>query len=233
MDPCPIPINVCKLQESNETKIEETFKEIHEKFIKVQQESKSLRVEVKKMEHEVSRLEKEEHCLESKNKVLEEEIAQLRSQTEEAVNAEELLKWKMYKINLIREFEQKNNEPAYKIIQEQKEHSEDVVIETEEIDQIPVPIEKGYVSEMEAKIAQLKDEIEKEKQNIQMTDPKLLTNMKMLEKRNAALLIRYQRQIGEATRRYRQTLAEVNSLKRILAVKSSMLADTCDPAPKK
>jgi hypothetical protein len=156
-------------------------------------------------------------CLDSKNKVLEEEILLQQAQTEEVTGTTEELKWKMFKLKLIKEFETEHNEGVNKVIRENNVTSNPPPLEFMETRQNLNTETKTKGREIIEKIAQLKEEIETQKRAIQMTDPKLLINTKMLEKRNVALLTRYQRQLSEATARYRQTQSEVSSLRRMLA----------------
>uniref|UniRef100_A0A1B6GMF2 Uncharacterized protein n=1 Tax=Cuerna arida TaxID=1464854 RepID=A0A1B6GMF2_9HEMI len=218
-------IDVCEKLETNQKQVEQTLKDTEQRRIHVQNQSKLLRNEIDKLKHEHVLLDKEMSCTKSLNLKLEKEICKLKTETENTACSLETMRWKISKMEMLKDFEsEKNANLEQRKLKYEYVSSESSITDTSDIDhQINSNTTNNDIKEMEERVNELEKAIESKKKSIQSTDPKIHVDIQILEKRNAALLTRYNRQLQEAESRYRQKLSELNSLKKLLAEKDELL----------
>uniref|UniRef100_A0A1B6IW69 Uncharacterized protein n=1 Tax=Homalodisca liturata TaxID=320908 RepID=A0A1B6IW69_9HEMI len=219
-------VDVCKMRETNQNEVAQTLKNIEQRRIHVQNKSKLLKDKVDKLKHEHVLLDKEMSCTESLNLKIEKEICKLKAETENTACSLEKMHWKSFKIEMLKDFESERNAN----LEQRKLKYENVFSQSSNNDtsnkdhQINSNRTENHdIKEMEERVNEMVKVIESKKTSIQLTDPKLQVDIQILEKRNAALLTRYQRKFQEAESRYRQKLSELNSLQKLLAEKDELL----------
>lgn len=217
-----IPIGISKLSDTNQDEVENSVKIIEKRKALIQSRVQVLKSEVNSFHHDIFVLEKEINCMDSYNHKLKIEISELKTQTEDLACCLESTKWQFEKASMLKEFEIQTN----KEVEKQKFKYEPLVSQETQIDNFDgVQCLKNKNSDnngmkvLKEKTKELMQEIEKKNKAKEKVDSNLHVDIQILKKRNAALIVRYQRQIQETESRYRQTLTELNSLQKLLLEK--------------
>lgn len=206
---------------THEVSLSESLKSIEQKMANVRQRSKVLKAEVHILQRENDLLDREIKINESLNIDIENDVTATKSKTYEAATGLEIIQWKLFKLEILKDFEIEQNKVSYKHMFDYGKllHTENP---TQNWNQSEIGhfaqcsqtnSDNGELKIIKDKIQDLTKEINKRKSQIKLTDPKLHSDISMLEKRNKALLTRYQRQLQEAESRLRQMSVELNSLK--------------------
>lgn len=225
-----IPIGICKLSDTNQDEVENSVKIIEERKATIQLRTRNLKSEVNSLHHDIFVLEKEINCTDSYSHKLKIEISELKTETEDLVCCLESTKWQLCKASMLKEFESQTN----KEVEKQKFKYEPLVSQKTHIDSFDDTLgfqclknknsENNGMQILKEKVDELMQEIDKKIKAKETVDSNLHMDIQILKKRNAALIVRYQRQIQETESRYRQTLTELNSLQRLLLEKKTLLA---------
>lgn len=219
-----IPIGICKLSDTNQDEVENSVKIIEKRKATIQSRVQVLKSEVNSFHHDIFVLEKEINCMESYNHKLKMEISELKTQTEDLACCLESTKWQFDKASMLKEFEIQTN----KEVEKQKFKYEQLVSQETHIDnfegvQCLKNSDNNGMKVLKEKAKELMQEIDKKNKVKEKVDSNLHVDIQILKKRNAALIVRYQRQIQETESRYRQTLTELNSLQKLLLEKKTLL----------
>lgn len=221
-----IPIGICKLSDTNQDEVENSVKIIEKRKAMIQSRVHVLKSEVNSFHYDIFVLEKEINCMDSYNHKLNIEISELKTQTEDLACCLESTKWQFNKASMLKEFEIQTN----KEVEKQKFKYEQLVSQETHIDNFDgVQCLKNKNSDnigmkvLKEKAKELMQEIDKKNKAKEKVDSNLHVDIEILKKRNAALIVRYQRQIQETESRYRQTLTELNSLQKLLLEKKTLL----------
>lgn len=221
-----IPIGICKLSDTNQDEVENSVKIIEKRKAAIESRVAVLKSEVNSFHHDMFVLEKEINCMDSYNHKLKIEVSELKTQTEDLACCLESTKWQLEKASMLKEFEIQTN----KEVEKQKFKYEQLVSQETHSDNIDgVRCLKNKNSDnngmkvLKEKTKELMQEIDKKNKAKEKVDSNLHVDIQILKKRNAALIVRYERQIQETESRYRQTLTELNSLQKLLLEKKALL----------
>lgn len=216
-----ISIDICQQRDINESEVENSVHIIERRNREIQYQIKVLQSEVDSLTCENVVLDKQNTCTEFICQKLNTEISELKTKTEDAAICLESTKWKFYKTTMLKEFENQ----THKDVGVQKFKYEQIVNHKTHIDnsdEAPIKNNDNNKINLRRKIEELKQEIEKRRKAKQIEKDSLRMDIQILENRNSALTLRYQRQVQELESRYRQARIELNSLEKLLLEKQTL-----------